>query len=131
MEVALRTLHQGNVNIRVLQETHLTQGICTQHRSGYDVWATEVRVNISGVEREGRMAGRGLCQLWPKRGKFMGDDKAAEIVRRQGIHSPKQQSHYHASGTYSTEIKELRGGNTDGGYQLEDTRTEQRAGRRT
>ena len=41
LEAALRALQQGNVNIGVLQEKKLTQGIHTQHGAGYDVWETE------------------------------------------------------------------------------------------
>ena len=41
MEAALHALQQGNVNIGVLQETTLTQGIHARHILGYDVLATE------------------------------------------------------------------------------------------
>ena len=40
LKAALHALQKGNVDIGVLQETKLTQGIHTQHGSGYDVWET-------------------------------------------------------------------------------------------
>ena len=48
LEAALRALQQGNVNIGVLQEKKLTQGIHTQHGAGYDVWATEEKSQYWG-----------------------------------------------------------------------------------
>ena len=41
LETALRALRQGNIGIRVLQETKLAGGIHTRRISGYTVWATE------------------------------------------------------------------------------------------
>ena len=37
MEKALQALHQGNVDVGLLQETKLTQGIHNRHGTGYDV----------------------------------------------------------------------------------------------
>ena len=42
LEAALRALQRGNVDIRVLKETKLTQGIHTRNGSGYDIWEMEV-----------------------------------------------------------------------------------------
>ena len=51
MEVALRTLHWGRVDIRVMQEMKLTQGIHTWHGAGYDIWETEAEIcNRGGIE---------------------------------------------------------------------------------
>ena len=65
LEAALRALQQGNVNIGVLQETKLTQGIHKRHGAGHDVWEIEAEIwhrggNSSGVESKGGVAGRGL-----------------------------------------------------------------------
>ena len=46
--MALRALHQGNIDIGVLQELKLTQGIHTWNGSGYDVWATEAEIHHRG-----------------------------------------------------------------------------------
>ena len=70
--------------------------------------------NISGVERKNGVAGRGLCQLRPKRVTFLVDDGAAEMIRCRGLCAPKQQSHCRASGTGAIECKEWCRGNTDG-----------------
>ena len=44
LEAALRALQQGNVNIGVLQETKLTQGIHKRHGAGHDVWEIEAEI---------------------------------------------------------------------------------------
>ena len=133
MEVALRTLHQGRVDIRVMQEMKLTQGIHTGHGAGYDIWETEADIcnrggNGSGVESENGVADRGICQLRPKHGKFLVDDAAEERVRSQGLRAPKQRYHYHTSGTGSMEGGEGCLGNSSGGSKHEATRTVRSAG---
>ena len=75
------------------------------------------------MESEGGVAGRDICQLRPKCGKFLGDDGVAEMVRRQGLRAPKQQAHCRAIRKGAREGREGHGGNTAGGYQREATRT--------
>ena len=41
LEAALQDLRQGNVDVGVLQETKLTDGIHARQGEGYYVWATE------------------------------------------------------------------------------------------
>ena len=49
LEEALRDLHQGNVNVRVLQEAKLTRRIHTLYGAGCSVWATHVERRHQGV----------------------------------------------------------------------------------
>ena len=65
------------------------------------------------MEIKGGVVGRGLCQLWPKSGKFLGDDGAAEMVRHWGIRAPKRRAQYRASVTGAMECSKGSGGNTD------------------
>ena len=44
LETAIRTLLQGNIGIRVLQDTKLTGGIHTQRSLGYTVWETKTEI---------------------------------------------------------------------------------------
>ena len=51
MDTAMSALHQGNIGIRVFQETKLTGGIHTGYSSGYKLWATEaVRRHRGGID---------------------------------------------------------------------------------
>ena len=56
LETALRALRQGNIGIRVLQETKIDGGIHTRRISGYTVWATDAdsqhQVGIAIVGRD-------------------------------------------------------------------------------
>ena len=40
LEAALRALHQGKLDVGVLQETKLTQGVHMHYGAGYYIWAT-------------------------------------------------------------------------------------------
>ena len=40
LEAALRALQQGNVNVGVLKETNLRDGMHAQQGAGYTIWAT-------------------------------------------------------------------------------------------
>ena len=136
LEAALRALQQRKVNIGVLQETKLMQGIHTWHVLGCDVWATEVESRhlgggSSGMDIKGGVVGRGLCQLWPKSVKFLVDDEAAEMVRHWGLRAHKRRAQYRASGRGARECSKGRGGNTDRSSQRESTRTVRRTGGRT
>ena len=70
--------------------------------------------NSSGVVSESGVAGRGLCPLRPKRGKFLVDDRAAEMVRHRGQCSPKRRAHCRASGRGAREGSEGSQGTTVG-----------------
>ena len=48
MEAALSALRQGNIGIRVLQDTKLTWGIHTRYSSSYKVWAVEAEKRHRG-----------------------------------------------------------------------------------
>ena len=48
MEVALRALRQGNVDMGILQETKLTDGIHARQGEGYSVWVTEAESRQRG-----------------------------------------------------------------------------------
>ena len=64
------------------------------------------------MESKDGVVSRGICQLWPKSGKFMVDDGAAEMVRHWGICAPKGGAQYRTSGTRARECSEGRGGNS-------------------
>ena len=48
LDMALRALQQGNVDVGFLQKTKMTQGTHTQRRAGYEVWATEAESQHGG-----------------------------------------------------------------------------------
>ena len=48
LEAAIQALHQGNVGVRILQETKLTEGIHSWYGSGYAVWVMEAESRHRG-----------------------------------------------------------------------------------
>ena len=94
LEAALRVMKQGNVDVGVLQETKLTDGIHVQKGEGYAVWETISREQASGGSSGSLEGGSGLAggehrQLWPKNGKLLSDIGVAETVRFRGVRAPK------------------------------------------
>ena len=92
MEVALRALRQGNVDMGILQETKLTDGIHARQGEGYSVWVTEAESRQRGEYwysgSRTRVAGGGNFQLRPKSGKLLADLGVSEMVRRREIRPP-------------------------------------------
>ena len=68
----------------------------------------------SCVERESGVAGRGHCQLLNEHGKFCVDDGTTEMVRCQGIHATKRQSHRCTRGAGAREVSKVSRGHTPG-----------------
>ena len=90
LEAALRVTKQGSVDVGVLQETKLTDGIHAQQGEGYAVWETISGEQASGgssgsLEGGSGLAGGGHRQLWPKSGKLLADVGVAETVRFRGV----------------------------------------------
>ena len=94
LEAGLRVMKQGNVDVGVLQETNLTDGIHAHQGEGYAVWETisgdQALGGSSGsLEGGSGLAGGGHRQLWPKSGKLLADVGVAETVRLRGVRAPK------------------------------------------
>ena len=95
VEAALRALQQGKVDIGVLQETKLNQGIHTPYVSGYYVWEAEADIRrrggggIGGMENESEVAVRGLFPLQLKHGMFLVDNGATKMLCNRFLRYPK------------------------------------------
>ena len=70
--------------------------------------------SCSGVERESGVTGKGYCQLWTERGKFIVDDGTEEMVRCRGICTTKRLAHHHAHGASARSGNEGSRGHTSG-----------------
>ena len=87
--------------------------------------------SCSGLERGSGVAGIGHRQIRPKRGKFFVYAGLVEMVRRQGIRSPKLFSHFLACGPGAGGITEVIKGCTLRRHQCTSTRTTRSARERT
>ena len=111
----MRALKQVNVDVGVLQETKLTDRIHMRQglRRLVDSGGYQALGGSSGsLEGRCRVAGGGHRQLRPKRGKLLAEVGIAEIVRRQGVNSPKRRAICPSRRTGIVGSSKENGGNT-------------------